>query len=210
MRGRRSGDHGYPGAADGVAQEGIATCEVGVAERCRCLIIARARLFRAEQAPVAEGLHPRRQRLHLAGARTGLGGTPLLRGEGREVVSARDRFAWRQVGGERRYGLGRIRLLELASLESHDAGPFGGVGDGSELVGPRVDLGEQGRIWAHTAVEGDLEALVGREWSERGAGRRVTGGTLCWAPGSVCSGSAAFRVSPHGIWTEVDDGRQSR
>lgn len=139
------------------------------------------------------------------------GGTPLLRGEGGEAVPAKELFSWLQIGGERCYGLGRIRLLELVPLESQNAGPFDGVWNGSDAAGPRVDLSAKARTWAHAvvgsaAVAGDLEALVGRAWSERGTGRQLTQGSLCWSPGSVCQKPQAFRVSAQGTWTEIGDG----
>lgn len=138
------------------------------------------------------------------------GGMPLLCGDGGEAVSARELFSWLQIGGERRYGLGRIRLLELVPLGSHSLPrPFDGAWDGSDSAGPKVNIPERGRIWAHAvvgsaAVAGDLEALVGRAWSEWGAGRQLTGGSLCWSPGSVCQKPQAFRVSAQGVWTEID------
>lgn len=137
-------------------------------------------------------------------------GEPLVRGDAGPAVSVKELFSWLQVGGERRYGLGRLRLLELVPLEGHTMEPFDGVWDGSDEAGPSVNLAEKARLWAHAivgsaAVAGDIEAVVGRDWSERGAGRQLTRGRLCWSPGSLCEAPQAFRVSSQGLWIEIED-----
>jgi hypothetical protein len=100
--------------------------------------------------------------------------TPLWTGwvDGTSEV-AKELLSWLQVGGERRYGLGRLRLLEPVPLQSHTLEPFDGVWDGSNGAGPSINLAEKARLWAQAVVvsavvAANIEAVVGRDWSERG------------------------------------------
>lgn len=113
-----------------------------------------------------------------------------------------------QVGGERTYGMGRLRL-ESAEATGKDLFP-----------GFEVDLRQdspiaQGRgpIPAHwlidgtqgegIGVKGEIEFLVGRDTRDSGYGTSLTRPAVCWCPGSVPDSGRSFRILPQGFWEEL-------
>jgi len=111
-----------------------------------------------------------------------------------------------QVGGERRYGLGKLRLKGTIVKLPEGLGPFEGRAKNEEGNVPQVEMEAGNFIWAHAEAagsncEGDIEAVVGRDWdADKGAGRRLRPGALYWLPGSVLKGPATFDVDPMGFW----------
>ncbi len=113
-----------------------------------------------------------------------------------------------QVGGERTYGMGRLRL-ESAEATEKDLFP-----------GFVVDLRQatpiargQGPIPAHwlicgaeaggLGVKGEIEILIGRDTRDSGYGVSLTKPAACWCPGSVPDSARSFRILPQGLWVEL-------
>lgn len=108
-----------------------------------------------------------------------------------------------QVGGERRYGFGRLRLISrpeaVASLEHCQV----------KLSGerPQVQVDENQPVWAHTLVEGVkgrgmIEPLVGRETRADSCsfGRALTRAQVCWVPGSMVEQMEWLTLDGSGVW----------
>ena len=147
--------------------------------------------------------------MHDETARTRLCGWVFLDDMGRERLGNEGK--WRkwlgelQVGGERRYGFGRLRLVEMKS--------FGNLENYTvqlETDRPRVAIPGDGVILAHALAEGVeargmVEPVVGRETSGDSTrfGTKLTTGRVCWAPGSIVNHETAFQVSETGIWTKI-------
>jgi len=108
-----------------------------------------------------------------------------------------------QVGGERRYGFGQLRLNELklnakSNLEklewTLDAGrPCIEVLPGCPLLAHTLITGVEAR--------GDIEPLVGREThNSHTFGRVLTSSRVCWTPGSVLTSPARLEIHQDGYW----------
>jgi hypothetical protein len=121
------------------------------------------------------------------------------------------------VGGDRKYGWGRLRLEKERSGPAADAKAFGHqlLLDGHYL---KMRLFSGGSIPAHLdanaglKLKGDIEPLVGREWAEArdnvrdsdgnvktGAGQKISQARLCWVPGSVLREDKTLKIGPYGI-----------
>ncbi len=140
------------------------------------------------------------------GARTGIGGWVFLRDAAFEKLGGKATWhSWLrdlQVGGERRYGFGRLRLAgELQPVNRLD-------GYDVELKGvrPRIAAEKGKPFWAHTLSEntkasGLIEPLVGRETKASASfGQRLTRARVCWTPGSISGASQQFVIAGDGIW----------
>lgn len=118
-----------------------------------------------------------------------------------------------QLGGERGYGWGKVRLEKLKSLQ-RDINVFG-YKVGLEGNRPTVTVPKDHPLLAHTDAEGisaagPIEPLVGREWEnlpnpERrvGAGQHLSKAEICYAPGSTIikpAGGLTLRIESLGIW----------
>ncbi len=108
-----------------------------------------------------------------------------------------------RIGGERRYGFGRLTLCQpgcqpVDDLFEYDLNP-------ENLY---VTIPAQKPLLAHAVVnsmnvEGSIEPLVSREWArEQGPGRRVTLLGLCYTPGSVVINDTTFAIGRYGIWEQ--------
>ena len=108
-----------------------------------------------------------------------------------------------QVGGERRYGFGQLRLVSFSEGDNR----------GWRLDGERPSITRKSGepLLAHTllqnvAARGVIEPLVGRETHGEGRGdsrrfgMRLTPAQVCWMPGSVVVESVALSVNPDGTW----------
>jgi len=117
-----------------------------------------------------------------------------------------------QVGGNRRYGFGRLSLKDC-SEESKDIFSLYNIDLTNER--PKVtNLNQDTPLLAHTDVEkaryiqGDIEPLVGREWRQKksetnqgiGAGHRLSQAKICWMPGSIVKNIQTFTIGEQGIW----------
>ena len=106
------------------------------------------------------------------------------------------------VGGERRYGFGRLRLV---------GDPTEGQSCGYEVDRdrPRLRLNSGDPLPAHTPVDnvparGLVEPLVGRETrSSARFGGQLINAQICWVPGSVLGADACLDIQPSGVWKAV-------
>jgi hypothetical protein len=122
----------------------------------------------------------------------------------------RDGAGWRavleglRVGGERRYGFGRLSLA--GDKETR------GIPGGSLIINqsrPRFRLEPKSPLLAHSPVQGleargSIEAVVGRETTtSQRYGRELTRGQIFWIPGSFCDSACEFEFGREGIWTKA-------
>ena len=54
-------------------------------------------------------------------------------------------------------------------------------------------------------MKGLIEPVVGRDWEEKGAGRKLKSYGLFWSPGSILIKEATFRIMEYGLWKQVDN-----
>ncbi|WP_026080036.1 hypothetical protein [Spirulina subsalsa] len=119
-----------------------------------------------------------------------------------------------QMGGERGYGWGDIRLIEIKKITdehdgySHhlfDSEHYTWRGEENFIV---IEVSENSPLLAHTKTEnvsaqGEIEPLVGREWQEdHKAGESVAFSGMCWTPGTVVNSLMSFKISSLGVWTQ--------
>ncbi|NJM66633.1 MAG: hypothetical protein HC851_13710 [Acaryochloris sp. RU_4_1] len=115
-----------------------------------------------------------------------------------------------QFGGERGYGWGDVKCVEIKPLEKHD--------DKYDLFDGQADLIDNQdqpiiqaeRLLAHASstgitATGEIEPMVGREWRSHNPTNRYAGqhienfDDLCWVPGSIVQQSD-FTIKEFGIW----------
>ncbi|MCS7248928.1 MAG: hypothetical protein NZ840_11915 [Anaerolineales bacterium] len=138
--------------------------------------------------------------------RAQVGGYVFLRGGSLRSLGAASH--WRnwlgdlQIGGERRYGFGRLRLIEFRSIAEagwHLAAdrPQRTLQSGSALPAHAIAQGVNAR--------GMIEPLVGRETSGRSDafGRVLSPAWVCWTPGSVLEEETQFEIVDSGVWQKV-------
>lgn len=111
-----------------------------------------------------------------------------------------------QLGGERGYGWGRVTPVADVPQTSEC---FGYSVD-LEADRPEVTVPEGEALLAHTPAlgmdaRGEVEPLVGRLWSERGAGQQIdaTGG-VCYVPSSTVESETRFAIDRYGLWERID------
>jgi len=115
-----------------------------------------------------------------------------------------------QVGGERKYGFGKIRLEKDKFEEIHDQ-DLNNLGFNGkwrkEEDNVVLELKKDEFIWSHAKynpdlrIRGSIEPIVGRDWSNRGAGRELKFYDLCWAPGSIITEDKIFKITEDfGLW----------
>lgn len=115
-----------------------------------------------------------------------------------------------QIGGERRYGWGRLRLDQAEERGQGEAVLFGQVHCVAKTEArPKVLTGNNATLFAHAAVSGidacgacgEIEPLVGRVWeSSKGAGQKVEFTDVCYAPGARLKDSRTFEMTATHIW----------
>jgi len=114
-----------------------------------------------------------------------------------------------QVGGERKYGFGLLRLRNISKFNGDDLNTLGFCGIWKEEEGNvMLELTKRSHVWAHVKhhqslrIKGEVEPLVGRDWNaKRGAGRELKPYGLCWAPGSIVTEDVSFSITDEfGIW----------
>ncbi|MEW6002894.1 MAG: hypothetical protein AB1638_09650 [Nitrospirota bacterium] len=117
------------------------------------------------------------------------------------------------VGGERKYGFGRLAVYNSEEMDDKGSLMFG-----SKLIlndtKVRLEIEKDRPIPFHLDIEtkvqmkGDIEPLVGREWGEVttsdgekviGAGQRITEARICWVPGSILQEPKTLKIGPYGI-----------
>jgi len=104
-----------------------------------------------------------------------------------------------QIGGERRYGFGRLQFLEMAQ-DDHSPVEL-------NCVRPRLRVEGNTPLRAHTVisphiqVRGAIEPLVGRTTSQSHAfGSNLTRGIICWTPGSLPAEEVWVQLEREGYW----------
>lgn len=108
-----------------------------------------------------------------------------------------------QIGGERKYGFGSIKLYKFEEADK-DLTEYGFPGrlinsKDSDVVLLELRKGEY--VWSHVQhspclkIKGCIEPMVGRDWSEKGAGRRLQFYGLYWVPGSKILEDTIFKVT---------------
>jgi hypothetical protein len=106
------------------------------------------------------------------------------------------------LGGDTRYGLGRVRRVTLQPTSQ----VFGIVPepDGADpwLTTERV-LAHASAPEEAAILSGDLEALA---WWDEGQLQAGPGGQWYWRPGSVAPGPVRWRIEESGLWRFVVDG----
>lgn len=108
-----------------------------------------------------------------------------------------------QVGGERKYGFG---LLKLIKIHNRNLNPFSGKW-GEENSEVNLTFNSNEATWSHLRysehldMKGNIEPLVGRNWEIRkGAGRKLESLGLFWSPGSILRQEKTVKVNEFGLW----------
>ena len=136
------------------------------------------------------------------GAQTRVGGRVFLDETAQASLDWGHWLSTLQVGGERRYGFGMLRLIEMrldndSQTDLTSTRPRRSVPKGAPLRAHTV-------IAPHIQVRGQIEPLVGRSTSQSHAfGSDLTAGIVCWAPGSVPMADVQVQFEPEGHWRVV-------
>jgi hypothetical protein len=103
------------------------------------------------------------------------------------------------VGGDTRYGLGRLRRVAFDRIAQEDA--FGG----SVILDADSPQIETASVWAHayavSSMNGALELLGG--W-DRGAIRSLDEAAPLWQPGSHAADVLRWTIEPDGLWRPAE------
>ncbi|NLT94281.1 MAG: hypothetical protein GXW85_01915 [Clostridia bacterium] len=114
-----------------------------------------------------------------------------------------------QVGGERKYGFGLLKMEGKPKKEgSNDFISLGYNGTWKEKNGEvYISIREKDPIWSHVKntsdlkIKGEVELFIGRDWSDKGAGRELNVCGLCWSPGSILLEEKSFKITrDFGLW----------
>lgn len=109
-----------------------------------------------------------------------------------------------QIGGERRYGFGQLKLVEM-KLDGQLCG-LKAQCDGDR---PQVRLKTSQALLAHALVDGIrarglIEPLVGRQTQHsQHFGMGLTQGRICWVPGSILEADTPIQLNQEGYWKFV-------
>jgi len=106
------------------------------------------------------------------------------------------------VGGESRYGFGRLRRVRIDPTNEC-------FGISLELRGDAPILCVSEFVWAHVPADGSnigsgsWEVILG--WDRDNLNSIASSG-LCWEPGSRANASTLFRISESGVWKSIRQG----
>lgn len=142
-----------------------------------------------------------------------LNGQNIITEDGRISITPAIRELF--VGGDSKYGWGRLKLSNNPENEEHQTGVFR-YEFTSEGGAPCIRIPEGSSLPAHLKIEsgmkvkGDIEPVVGRDWGDikdsqgrekSGAGQRVSKANICWVPGSVMAEQVrqTLRIGEFGI-----------
>lgn len=108
------------------------------------------------------------------------------------------------VGGERKYGFGR---LEMVSLDKEQADVFGNKADLHNSNGPEFNMGQGTHLFMHLYYDqvenknhfinlyGDIEPVVGLEYSNgKGFGQQISKANVCWMPGTEIKEKSGLKI----------------
>ncbi|KUK41240.1 MAG: hypothetical protein XD69_0703 [Clostridia bacterium 62_21] len=122
-----------------------------------------------------------------------------------ELFGDRDRWgSWLgelQVGGERRYGFGRLRLAECESADKFLNARVVNEGDRPGVEIPEGEpLPTQAPV-LEIAAQGAIEPLVGRGTDRDSAsfGKKSAPPVLCWVPGAVVVKETVVEINALGL-----------
>ena len=111
-----------------------------------------------------------------------------------------------QVGGERAYGYGRLKRFHHHRHQGDEL--WGGLCK-IETGANRLQLKDLKRVPAHlrvngldtvaSPIRGKLEALVSRQWRNKGVGESIRDLGACFVPGSVVQNPLTVSIEPYGI-----------
>jgi len=117
-----------------------------------------------------------------------------------------------QIGGERSYGWGRVKVHSAKPLNEDDSKTCFGYKLDCKGNLPEITVPKDGALLAHTEAEslevkkvenGTLEPLVGRETtSPTTFGKVVSKADICWVPGTTITEEKTFQIQPRGIWKQ--------
>lgn len=112
-------------------------------------------------------------------------------------------LAQARIGGERRYGFGRVRQIMAERIVQSDLVFGHRLNVSGEKPILEVSTGQS--LSNHCLIdgldaEGEIEPLLGREWNEdTGPGRRLSAAVVCWTPGSQAQQSSQVEIGPMGV-----------
>ena len=107
------------------------------------------------------------------------------------------------VGGERRYGFGRLNLDSPPELMNSFFGYKIDTSTTSFTIPGENPIPGHLPVSVNLNLKGDIEPLVGREWEpgkngKVGFGQKVSVAEICWVPGSVLTKEATLRLVGYG------------
>ena len=116
-----------------------------------------------------------------------------------------------QIGGERSYGWGRVRVHPAGPLDEDKSKKCFGYELNCTGDRPTITIPAGGQLLAHTEAEslekiesGTLEPLVGRETNNNTSfGKKVSQAHICWVPGTTITEEKTFQIQPRGIWERL-------
>jgi hypothetical protein len=108
-----------------------------------------------------------------------------------------------RIGGERRYGFGRLTLYQSECKQVNSLFDYD-LNQENLYVTIPAHKPMLAHAMAHNmCIEGSIEPLLSREWvKEQGPGRHVTLFGLCYTPGSLVTTKTIFNISHYGIWKQ--------
>lgn len=114
-----------------------------------------------------------------------------------------------QIGGERRYGFGRLRSIDNGWKSTDKL--LDDYETTLDQMRPRIKVKKDLPLLAHTLTanvqaRGMIEPLVGRETrgDSQSFGQTLTSAQVCWVPGSIVLQEVTLQLENDGIWKAVD------
>ena len=120
-----------------------------------------------------------------------------------------------QLGGERTYGWGRVRVESRQKVEPKEK-LFGLYELDLSAAHPVVSLDKDKALLAHALAYGDravpatghVVPLVGRETSSANKhGQKVIMAAVCWEPGSRIQAPSQVLIGDYGVWKKAPAGK---
>ncbi len=101
------------------------------------------------------------------------------------------------IGGERNYGLGKLKLVEFVKNDNCTFNKFKFESDENVIFRNLNFAISHVKLSGAEPELGEIEPLVGMEWSEKGAGQGLSRAEVCITPGSRVSGD--YRLDSCGL-----------
>ena len=117
-----------------------------------------------------------------------------------------------QIGGERRYGFGRLIQSENGWTKVNENEIFLNYIVGLNQSRPQIEVAESKPVLAHTLTsnvrgKGMIEPLIGRETDTKNSrtfGRNLTRGKICWVPGTLLESATTLKINREGLWESAN------